>query len=82
MSTYQANTFFFKQHLKSQVKFVSLINVEARKAYVYYVNNLQKQTIIEIFYQWIQDLPKDQYPSTISSDLGSEFNSKELLSMA
>jgi len=77
MSTYQADTFFLKQHSKSQVKFVALINVETRKAYVYHVPNLKKQTIIEIFNQWIQDIPQDQYPSTISSDLGSEFNSKD-----
>ena len=77
MSTYKADTFFLKQHSKSQVKFVALVNVETRKAYVYHVSNLKKQTIIEIFNQWIQDLPQDQYPSTISSDLGSEFNSKD-----
>ena len=77
LSTYQADTFFLKQHSKSQVKFVALINVETRKAYVYHIPNLKKQTVIEIFNQWIQDLPKDQSPSTISSDLGSEFNSKD-----
>jgi len=63
--------------MKTQVKFVALINVETRKAYVYQIPNLKKQTIIEIFNQWIKDIPKDQHSSAISSDLGSEFNSKD-----
>ena len=33
MTTYQADTFFLKQHSKSKVKFVALINVETRKGY-------------------------------------------------
>ena len=36
MSTYQADTFFLKQHSKSKVKFVALINVETRRAYAYH----------------------------------------------
>ena len=35
MSTYQADTSFLKQHSKSKVKFVALINVETRRAYAY-----------------------------------------------
>ena len=34
MNSYQADTFFVKQHSKSTVKFVALINVESRKGYV------------------------------------------------
>ena len=44
---------------------------------VYHVPNLKKKTVIEIFNQWIKDIPEDQYPSVISTDLGSEFNSKD-----
>ena len=35
MTTYQADTFFLKQHSKSKVKFVALINVVTRKCYAY-----------------------------------------------
>ena len=77
MTTYQADTFFLKQHSKSKVKFVALINVETRKGYAYHVPDLKKKTILEIFNQWIIDVPNDQYPSVISTDLGSEFNSKD-----
>ena len=65
MSTYQADTFFLKQHIKSQVKFVAFINVEIRKASVYHVPNLKKQTVIEIFNQSIQGLPKDRLKGSI-----------------
>ena len=78
MSTYQADTFFLKQHSKSKVKFVALINIETRRAYVYHVPNLNKKTIVEMFNNWLTDIPDGQYPSVISSDLGSEFNSKDL----
>ena len=72
MSTYQADTFFLKQHSKSKVKFVAL-NIEARKGYVYHVPDLKKKkTILEIFNQWISDVPENEYPSVISTDLGSE----------
>ena len=33
-----------------------------------------------MFNNWLQDIPEDQYPSVISSDLGSEFNSKDFYS--
>ena len=77
MSTYQADTFFLKQHSKSKVKFVALINVETRRAYAYHVPDLKKRTIVEMFNNWLTDIPDGQYPSVISSDLGSEFNSKD-----
>ena len=82
MTTYQADTFFLKQHSKYKVKFVALMNVETRKGYAYYVPDLKKKTILEIFNQWINDVPSDQYPSGIpvSTDLGSEFNSKDFYS--
>ena len=81
MSSYQADTFFLKQHSKAKVKFVALINVETRKGYVYHVTDLKKKTIIEIFNQWVDALQgKEQYPSVISTDLGSEFNSKDFYS--
>jgi len=37
MSTYQGDTFFLKQHSKSKVKFVALINIETCRAYAYHV---------------------------------------------
>ena len=37
MSDYQADTFFVKQHSKSMIKIVALINVETPKGYVYHV---------------------------------------------
>ena len=77
MSSYQADTFFLKQHSKSKVKYVALINIETRKAYAYHVPNLNKKTIVEMFNNWLTDVPEGQYPSVISSDLGSEFNSKD-----
>ncbi len=80
MSSYQADTFFLKHHSKAKVKFVALINVETRKGYVYHVPDLKKKTIIEIFNQWIKEIPQEQYPSVISTDLGSEFNSKDFYS--
>lgn len=76
MSSYQADVFMLK-HFKTHIKFVALINVETRKGYAYHVPNLKKKTVIEIFNQWIKDIPEDQYPSVISTDLGSEFNSKD-----
>ena len=78
MSTYQADTFFLKQHSKSKVKFVALINVETRRTYAYHFSNLNKKTIVEMFNNWLTDIPDPQYPSVILSDLGSEFNSKDL----
>ncbi len=39
--------------------------------------NLKKKTIVEVFNNWIKDIPKEQYPSVISTDLGSEFNCKD-----
>ena len=78
MSTYQADTFFLKQHSKSKVKFVALINIETRRAYLYHIPDLKKKTIVEMFNNWLTDIPDGQYPSVISSDLGSEFNSKDL----
>ena len=78
MSTYQADTFFLKQHSKSKVKFVALINIETRRAYAYHVPNLNKKTIVEMFNNWLTDIPNGQCPSVISSDLGSKFNSKDL----
>ena len=83
MTTYQADTFFLKQHSKSKVKFVALINVETRKGYAYHVPNLKKKSIVEIFNQWVSDIQAfdpSQYPSVISTDLGSEFNSKDFYS--
>ena len=77
MSTYQADTFFLKQHSKSKVKFIALINVETRRAYAYHAPNLDKKTIVEMFNNWLTYTPDGQYPSVISSDLGSEFNSKD-----
>ena len=81
MSTYQADTFFLKQHSRSKVKFVALINVETRRAYAYHVPDLKKRTIVEMFNNWLTDIPEGQYPSVISSDLGSEFNSKDLYNL-
>ena len=78
MSTYQADTFFLKQHSKFKVKFVALINIETRRAYAYHISDLKKKTIVEMFNNWLTDIPDGQYPSVISSDLGSEFNSKDL----
>ena len=75
MCTYQADTFFLKQHGKSKVKFVALINVETRRAYAYHVPALRYKTVVEMFNNWLTDIPEDQYPSVISS--GSEFNSKD-----
>jgi transposase InsO family protein len=80
MSDYQADTFFIKQHSKSMVKIVALINIETRKGYVYHVPNLKKLTVIDIFNQWLKAVPENQYPRRITSDLGSEFNSKEFYS--
>ena len=77
MYTYQADTFFLKQHSRSKVKFVALINVETRRVYAYHVADLKKKTIVEMFNNWLTDTPEGQYPSVISSDLGSEFNSKD-----
>ena len=42
--------------------------------------DLKKKSILEIFNQWISDVPNDQYPNVISTDLGSEFNSKDFYS--
>ena len=78
LSSYQADAFFLKQHSKSKVKFVALINVETRRAYAYHIPDLKKKTIVEMFNNWLTDIPDGQYPSVISSDLGSEFNSKDL----
>jgi len=83
MPTYQADTFFLKQHSKSKGKFVTLTNVETRKGYAYPVPDLKKKSILEIFNQWINDIQAfdpTQYPSVISTDLGSEFNSKDFYS--
>ena len=77
MFDYQADTFFVKQHSKSMIKIIALINIETRRGYVYHVPNLKKQTIIEIFNQWLQDVPEGQKPIRITSELGSEFNSKD-----
>jgi hypothetical protein len=77
LSDYQADTFFVKQHSKSMVKIIALINIETRRGYVYHVPNLKKQTVIEIFNQWLEDVPEGQKPTRITSDLGSEFNSKD-----
>ena len=83
MSTYQADTFFLKQHnniANQRSSFVALINVETRKGYVYHVPDLKKKSILEIFIQWISDIQAfdtSQYLSVISTDLGSEFNSKD-----
>lgn len=49
MSDYQADIFFVKQHSKSMISFIALINVEIRKVYVYQASNLKKQTIVEFF---------------------------------
>ena len=67
MSTYQADTFFLKQHSKSKVKFVALINVETRRAYTYHVPDLKKKTIVDMFNNWLTGIPDGQYPSVISS---------------
>ena len=75
MTSYQADVFMIK-HM-TLIKLVALINVETRKAYVYHIPNIKKQTVIEIFNQWIKDVSEDQYPTVISTDLGSEFNSKD-----
>ena len=80
MTDYQTDTFFVKQHSKSQVKIVAFINVETRKGYVYHISNLKKHTVIEIFNQWLQDVPEGQKPTRITSDLGSAFNSKDFYS--
>ena len=74
MTSYQAYVFMIKH--TTLIKFVVLINVETSKAYVYHIPNLKKHTVIEIFNQWIADIPAEQYPTVISTDLGSEFNSK------
>ena len=45
--------------------------------------DLKKKSILEIFNQWISDIQAfdpSQYPSVISTDLGSEFNSKDFYS--
>src|ERR1700759_818805 len=44
MSTYQADTFFVKQHSKSKIKFVALINIETRKGYAYHVPDLKSKS--------------------------------------
>ena len=86
MSTYQADTFFLKQHnniANQRSSFVALINVETRKGYVYHVPDLKKKSILEIFNKWISDIQafySSQYSSVISTDLGSEFNSKDFYS--
>ncbi len=41
MTTYQADIFMIKH--KTLIKFVALINVETRKAYVYHLPNLKKK---------------------------------------
>ena len=71
MSTCQADTFFLKQHSKSKVKFVALINVETCRAYAYHIPDLKKKTIVEMFNNRLTNIPDGQYPSVISSDLGS-----------
>ena len=78
MTSYQADVFMIK-HM-TLIKFVALINVETRKAYVYHLPNLKKKTVIEVFNQWVKDVPDNQFPSVISTDLGSEFNSKDFYS--
>ena len=77
MNSHQADTFFPKPRSKGKVKFVALKNFEIRKAYAYHVPNLNKKTLIEIFNNWLTDIPDGQYPGVISSDLGSEFHSKD-----
>ena len=62
MSSYQADTFFVRQHSKSKVKFVTLINVETRRVYAYHVPDLKKKTIVEMFNNWHTDIPEGQYP--------------------
>ena len=45
--------------------------------------DLKKKSILKIFNQWISDIQTfdpSQYPSVISTDLGSEFNSKDFYS--
>ena len=64
---YQADTFSCKQHKKSYVKFVALINVETRKAYIYHVPDIKKNTVMRIFNQWISEVPQEQYPTLITS---------------
>ena len=75
MTSYQADVFMIK-HM-TLIKFVALINIETRKGYVYHIPNLKKKTVIEIFNQWISDIPKEQFSTVISTDFGSEFNSKD-----
>jgi hypothetical protein len=75
MTSYQADVFMIK-HV-TQVKFVAFINIETRKAYVYHIPNLKAKSVLQIFNQWIKDIPPDQYPTVISTDLGSEFNSRD-----
>ncbi len=76
MTTYQADIFIIK-HM-TLIKFVALINVETRKAYVYHLPNRSK-AIVELFNNLIKDIPKEQFSSVISTDLGSEFNSKDFI---
>ena len=61
MTSYQAEVFMIKH--TTLIKFVALINVETRKAYVYHIPNLKKHTVIEIFNQWIADIPTEHYPT-------------------
>jgi hypothetical protein len=76
MTSYQADIFNIKQKGKL-LKFVALINVETRKAYVYYMSDLKTDTVVSVFNKWMQDVPDGQKPLRISTDLGSEFNSKK-----
>ena len=76
MTTYQADTFFLKQHSKSKVKFVAFINVETRKGYAYHIPDLKKKSILEIFNQWISEVPNDQYPSVILQTLARNLTPK------
>ena len=58
------------------VKIVALINVKSRQGYAYHVPN--QQTVIEKGNRRLEDVPDGQKPTRITSDLGSEFNSRIL----
>ena len=78
MGDYQADIFYIKQHSKSVIKFVAIINIETRRGYVYHVPNIRKETVLEIFRRFINDVPEEQRPRSITTDFGSEFNNKAL----
>ena len=75
--TFTTNTLILKHRNELKISFVVPINIEVRKGYAYYTNNLNKNTMVGKLDNWISDIPEEEYPSAISFNIGSEFSFKD-----